>query len=89
MGRFDIKLIIRQTFKMETTVTELLRDFPKIRRAVLSGETVLIRSREGTMRLTLDEAEHQVLVGGLHGLVRTHGDLTVPTTVPEEWNPSL
>ena len=74
---------------MQTTITELLREFPKVRRAVLSGETVIIRSREGNMRLTLDRSEPQVLVGALRGLVRTREDLTAPTTVPEDWNPSL
>ena len=74
---------------METTVTELLREFPKVRRAVLSGETVLIRSREGVMRLTLDPPEPQGLVGALRGLVRTRKDLTTPTTAPSDWIPSL
>jgi hypothetical protein len=74
---------------MQATITELLREFPKVKRAVLSGETVIIRSREGNMRLTLDRPESLLLVGGLRGLVRTREDLTTPTTVPEDWNPSL
>ena len=84
-----IGLIIRQVSGMETTVTELLRDFPKIRRAVLSGETVLIRSREGDMRLTRDSSEPKSLLGALRGLARTGQDIVVPTTAPEEWKPSL
>ena len=39
---------------METTVTELLREFPRVRRAALAGETVIIKSREGNLRLSLD-----------------------------------
>jgi hypothetical protein len=74
---------------MDTTVTELLREFPKVRRAVLSGETVIIRSREGNMRLTLDRGEDQPLVGGLRGLVQTREDLTAPTAAATEWSPSL
>jgi len=74
---------------METTITELLREFPKVRRAVLSGETVIIRSREGVMRLTLDPPEPQALIGALRGLVLTREDLTTPTTAPSDWNPSL
>jgi hypothetical protein len=74
---------------MQTTVTELLREFPKVRRAVLSGETVIIRSREGTMRLTLDHGEDQPRVGALRGLVQTPEDLTAPTTVATEWDASL
>jgi len=74
---------------MQTTVTELLREFPKVRRAVLSGETVIIRSREGNMRLTLDHGEDQPRVGALRGLVQTQEDLAAPTTAATEWSPSL
>ena len=74
---------------MHTTITELLREFPKVKRAVLSGETVIIQSRDGNMRLTLDRPEPQPLVGGLRGLVSTHGNLSTPTTEPADWNPSL
>ena len=51
---FDIKQIIRRIFFMDSTVTELLRDFPRVKRAVLAGEAVIIKSREGNFRLTLD-----------------------------------
>ncbi len=70
-------------------MTQLLREFPKVKRAVLSGETVIIQSREGNMRLTLDLQEPQALVGGLRGLVRAQGDLISPTSEPMDWNPSL
>ncbi len=85
----DIRQNIRQICRMQTTVTELLREFPKVRRAVLSGETVIIRSREGNMRLTLDHGEDQPRVGALRGLVQTQEDLAAPTTVATEWSPSL
>ena len=84
-----IRQIIRQIIRVHTSVTELLRDFPKIRRAVLSGEKVIIRSREGNMCLTLDHSEPRVLVGALRGLAQTEGDLSAPTTTSDEWNPSL
>lgn len=74
---------------MHTTVTELLREFPKVRRAVLSGETVIIQSKQGNMRLTLDRSDSKPLVGALRGLVRTCGDLSNPTTSLEDWTPSL
>jgi hypothetical protein len=74
---------------MQTTVTELLREFPKVRRAVLAGETVIIRSREGNMRLTLDRGDNPPLVGALRGLVQTQEDLTAPNTADNEWSPSL
>ena len=74
---------------METTITELLREFTKVRRAVLSGETVSTQSREGNMRLSLDRPEPQLLVGALRSLVPARKDLTTPTTGPDDWNPSL
>lgn len=70
---------------MQTTITELLREFSKVQRAVLSGETVIIRSREGNMRLSLDHGEDQARVGALRGLVQTREDLTAPTTEDSEW----
>ena len=42
---------------MDSTVTELLRDFPRVKRAVLAGEAVIIKSREGNFRLTLGSAQ--------------------------------
>lgn len=36
---------------MEATVTELLREFPKIRRAALRGERVRIQTRGGALIL--------------------------------------
>ncbi len=56
---------------------------------MLAGETVIIRSREGNMRLTRDHGDNQPLVGALHGLVQTREDLTVPTTPDNDWSPSL
>jgi hypothetical protein len=61
---------------MESTVTELLREFPRVRRAVFAGETVIIKSREGNMRLTLDTPVAERLLGCLKGLVaRTDNDM--------------
>ena len=61
---------------MHSTVTELLRDFPRVKRAVLAGEAVIIKSREGNFRLTLDTPVAERLVGGLRGLVaRTDDDM--------------
>lgn len=74
---------------MTATVTELLREFPKIKKAVLLGETVIIQSKDGNMRITLDNPEPQSLFGSLHGLVRYSDDLTIPTTKDTDWKPSL
>ena len=54
---------------MEATVTELLREFPRVRRAVLAGETVIIKAREGDMRLTMDGSQTSSRIGCMRGLV--------------------
>ena len=71
---------------MQSTVTELLRDFPRVRRAVLSGEDVIIKSREGNFRLTLDTPTAASLVGCLKGLVaRSDDDIDGPTSDSQSW----
>lgn len=74
---------------MDITITELLREFPRVRRAVFAGETVIIRSREGNMRLTLDSSPVS-LVGGLKGLlVKSDDTIDQPTTEENDWNLAL
>lgn len=71
---------------METTVSTLLREFPKVRRAALSGETVIIKTREGNLRLSKDEASSRPVLGCLKGkLLESDDRLDVPTTQDEEW----
>jgi hypothetical protein len=75
---------------MESTVTELLRDFPRVRRAVLAGEVVIIKSREGNFRLTLDTPATGSLVGCLKGLVsRTDDGIDHPTSDALSWESRL
>jgi hypothetical protein len=75
---------------METTVTELLREFPRVKRAALAGETVIIRAREGNLRLTLDTPTIGALTGCLKGqLVRTDDGIDGPTTEPGTWASEL
>ena len=75
---------------METTVTELLREFPRVRRAALSGETVLIKSREGNLRLSLDTPAPGSLVGCLRGLLTgTDDDIDGPTSDAGSWDSDL
>jgi len=77
-------------FLMESTVTELLRDFPRVKRAVLAGEAVIIKSREGNLRLTLDTPVAERLVGCLKGLVaRTDDDIDGPTSDALGWESRL
>ncbi len=76
--------------EMETTVTELLREFPRVRRAALSGETVLIKSREGNLRLTLDTPTSGSLVGCMRGLLAgTDDDIDGPTSNAGSWDSNL
>lgn len=78
---YDIRLC------MKTNVTTLLRDFPKVRRAAMAGEVVIIQTREGNLRLTADREECGSLVGCLRGKIRSDKDLDAPTSDWEEWGP--
>ena len=75
---------------MEATVTELLREFPRLRRAALAGEKVIIRSREGDLQLTRESSKPVSLVGAMQGqLVRSADDIDRPTTKESDWAASL
>ncbi len=75
---------------METTVTELLREFPRVRRAALSGETVIIKSREGNLRLSLDAPATGSLIGCMRGLLaRADDDIDGPTSDAGNWDSDL
>ena len=75
---------------MNSTVTELLRDFPRVKRAVLAGEVVIIKSREGNFRLTLDTPFAEKLVGCLKGFVaRVDDDIDGPTSSELNWESLL
>jgi hypothetical protein len=90
LDKLDICQIIRQIRRMEATVTELLREFPRLRRAALAGEKVIIKSKEGDLQLTRDTATPMSLVGAMAGLL-THSadDIDRPTTEDGDWNASL
>lgn len=73
---------------MIANVSTLLRDFPRVRRTVLSGEDVIIETREGTLRLTVDKPSGISVLGKCRDLVvHMDDDLDAPTTSPDEWNP--
>ncbi len=75
---------------MEATVTELLREFPRVRRAVLAGETVIIKAREGDMRLTLDASQTDSRIGCMRGLViQSDEDIDQPSTDDTSWDSKL
>ncbi len=70
---------------MKTNVSTLLREFPKVRRAALAGEVVIIETREGNLRLTAEPPEPGGLLGSLKGKIHSDEDLTRPTSSAGEW----
>jgi hypothetical protein len=75
---------------METNVTTLLREFPKVRSAALRGETVVIRSRDGDFQFSLLRDSGRPLIGCLQGQLEASEDsLDRPTSKTDDWKPSL
>lgn len=71
---------------MKTSVSTLLREFPRVRRTVLSGEDVLVQTREGTLRITADKPTGASILGRCRGLlIQTDNDLDEPTTGVDDW----
>lgn len=75
---------------MIANVSTLLREFPKIRRAALSGETVIIQTREGDLQITAHQEDPKPILGALQGMLRfSPDDLDKPTLEAEEWDVGL
>jgi hypothetical protein len=75
---------------MIANVSTLLREFPKIRRAALAGETVIIQTREGDLEITARREEPKPLLGALQGMLRfSADDLDRPSVEPDEWDVRL
>jgi hypothetical protein len=75
---------------IEATVTELLREFPRLRRAALAGERVIIKSREGDLQLTRDTTKPASLLGAMQGqIVHSADDIDQPSTTDADWCASL
>ncbi len=71
---------------MRTNVSTLLREFPRVRRAALAGETVIIETREGNLVLTEEVVEKQPAYGSMRDRVRSSADdLDCPTLPDSEW----
>ncbi len=75
---------------MRTNVSTLLRDFPKVRRAALAGEVVIVETREGNLTITAQRPSGSALLGSLKGRV-LHLDTRIvgPTSPGSDWKPSL
>jgi len=71
---------------METNVSTLLREFPKVRRAALSGQSVIVHTREGDLLLTKAPPSNRGVLGSLAGEM-LHSDDTIdtPTTQMGDW----
>ena len=75
---------------METNVSTLLREFPKVRRAVLSGEDVIVHTREGDLRITAHKPTTTSILGCMKGqVIYSDDNLDHATTTEDEWNASL
>ena len=75
---------------METNVSTLLREFPKIRRAALSGEHVMVHTREGDLLITRAPVTEKTVVGCMKGvLTASADDLDQPTSANGEWKASV
>jgi hypothetical protein len=75
---------------MQTNVSTLLREFPKVKRAALQGERVLIQTREGNLILSAEFPPDRALLGSMRGTFSDSGtDLCAPTLPTSAWKPSL
>jgi hypothetical protein len=75
---------------MEATVSTLLREFPKVRRAALAGETVIIKTRDRNLRLSREESVSRPILGCLKGqLLGSDDDIDRPSSQETDWNPSV
>ena len=74
---------------MQTTVTTLLREFPKIRRAAMRGERIVIKTRQGNLVLTAEKAKGDKVMGSMKGRrMVDHGIDPSAHTIPlSEWFP--
>lgn len=77
-------------YVMQTNVSELLRNFPKVRRAALAGERVVIHTREGNLILTAEKPAGRSLFGVLAATINSKGlSETDSGALPSDWEPSL
>jgi hypothetical protein len=71
---------------MRTSVSTFLREFPRVRRAALAGETVIIETRGGNLVLKAAAAEQTPAYGSMSArIIRSDDDLDRPTLAEEEW----
>lgn len=71
---------------MITNVSTLLRDFTSVRRAVLAGNEVVVKTREGNLRILADRPTGSSVLGRCRKM-RIQSDDTIdqPTTSMDDW----
>lgn len=75
---------------MRTNVSTLLREFPRVRRAALAGEDVIIETREGNLRLVADRPAAGEVLGALkERIIASTDDIVNPTSSHNDWKASL
>ena len=75
---------------MKTNVSGLLRDFPRIRRAALAGEEVLVETREGNLLIVAESPPSGSLYGSMKDEIESSEDsIDTPTLPTSEWGASL
>ena len=75
---------------MQTNVSTLLREFPKVKRAALRGERVVVKTREGNLVISAESPPERNLLGSMKGtFIETGADITAPTLPETDWKPSL
>ncbi len=75
---------------MKTNVSTLLREFPRIRRAALRGEEVVVVTREGNLRITAEQPSGASILGSMKEIITACDDSIVePTTSDSDWKASL
>ncbi|TVR55626.1 MAG: hypothetical protein EA426_14820 [Spirochaetaceae bacterium] len=75
---------------MKTNVSGLLRDFPRIRRAALAGEEVLVETREGNLLIVAETPPSASLYGSMKDEIESSADdLDSPTLPSSEWGAAL
>jgi hypothetical protein len=75
---------------MNTNVSTLLREFPKVCQAALAGEEALISTREGDLHLTSVTCSGESIIGSHKDRIRfVDGWIDEPTLPENEQNPIL
>jgi hypothetical protein len=86
----DTSDLFDKLYDMKTNVSGLLRDFPRIRRAALAGEEVVVQTREGNLLIVAEQPPTRALFGCMKNEIAESADtIDEPTLPATEWNAAL